>query len=459
MTGRGTLTPDRPFCGDTNHVLWDVWRDGFRGVAPSRRQRWRCVNPADRSQWHRFTLDVLRVEAAQWHCSDCQRPVPANAGPIIAAGYHYYATVVADALAALAGGATYQGASATARAELARARTSRRARLRLHRAPETEPSNNGQLACDWVEAFAPTVLDDPEPWAEVLLLDATTFWRRRPGRKVPAFTVLLAYGYDLNYGPHPAPDDEFTTPEPNYTNGRLLAATAVKSANREAWQAFLASRPGNPVVVVADGAAAIRRAVSARWARTSGFSPPEFVRCQWHLTENLRAAARKDISRLNSYQSGLGTPGTYQHPETHPLVTDAREALTKPTAWLDYRNTAYTLLAHHRAFTNYYPSAVLKWLHQNETLVLAQQARRRLRPGPASIGPLEAHIATLRPWLKRRAQGIRNPDRTNLLLALMVAGINHRVSRSAWADLIYDELAHNETKPVRTQRRLVGRHF
>jgi hypothetical protein len=64
-----------------------------------------------------------------------------------------------------------------------------------------------------------------------------------------------------------------------------------------------------------------------------------------------------------------------------------------------------------------------------------------------------------RPEWRRRAQAIRNPDRTNLLLALMVEGINNTAPRSVWTDRIYEDLARNDGHPALHQRRLRGRTF
>jgi hypothetical protein len=41
----------------------------------------------------------------------------------------------------------------------------------------------------------------------------------------------------------------------------------------------------------------------------------------------------------------------------------------------------------------------------------------------------------------------------------MAEGIRSKVSRSAWADLIYDELEGNDRRPTRSQRGFTGRTF
>jgi hypothetical protein len=47
------------------------------------------VSLDESSDWHRFTLPVLRAAANEHRCLDCQQLVPTHAGPVVAEGYHY----------------------------------------------------------------------------------------------------------------------------------------------------------------------------------------------------------------------------------------------------------------------------------------------------------------------------------------------------------------------------------
>jgi len=127
----------RPHCPDPGHEAHRVVRDGFRGKDPAKRQRFRCVNPADQGDWHRFALPVQRVVAPQHRCEGCAQLVPPHAGPVVPGGYHYLASVVAGALVDVATGDTFQQASARARAALA---------LTVG-APGGDFSNHGSLTC------------------------------------------------------------------------------------------------------------------------------------------------------------------------------------------------------------------------------------------------------------------------------------------------------------------------
>lgn len=439
-----------------------MWRDGYQGRPPSRRQRYRCVNPDDHDEWHRFTPPVSRVEAPGRHCSGCHQQVPLNAGPIVPGDYRYYAEIIAAALCSVANGMTYTDASVEARQRLARATQARSDRLGVPepdrvRQALTNPLRNGQLAADWVEVFTEAVLPEGQPWPPVLLLDSTDFWRwvgkHRSGQ---AFSVLFVYGYDLVYGPRPAPLDPWEVAPPNYTNGRLIAARIVKRENASAWTQFLSSRQGRPLVVVADGSRRVRKAVATAWPGRRYEPSPEFVRCQWHLAQNLAAAATKDIKRLNAYNVAQDPRAALIDTRTHALTTTCEDALKSHTAWRAYRKAADADLGLLPAFTARHPSATLKWLAANETLITTQIARRSQRFGPASTGPLEAKIITFRRRLAGRAQSIRNPDRTNLLLALMVAGANNAADQTLWADRIYQHLLANARRSGHIQRQVTG---
>ena len=147
-----------PRCLEPGHEYFRVWRDGFKGTAPARRQRFRCMDPDNRMNWHRFTLPVLRVAAHDDRCLGCQQHVPAHAGPVVAEGYHYLSKVVAGALALVARGSTYSAASAAARSELAH--------LGGQDTTGVEFSTHGQLAADWTEVFTDVVLLRERVWPD-----------------------------------------------------------------------------------------------------------------------------------------------------------------------------------------------------------------------------------------------------------------------------------------------------
>ena len=102
---------------------------------------------------------------------------------------------VAVSLTALGRGQTYIEASKSVRTSVAR----------LFEQAGREPPwsdtgfAHGQLAATWVETYAEGVLaaDEETAWPEVVVLDATEFWRWKGGFTIPTLYLFCAYGYDL----------------------------------------------------------------------------------------------------------------------------------------------------------------------------------------------------------------------------------------------------------------------
>ena len=432
----------RPHCPDPGHEQHRVVRDGFRGKAPARRQRFRCVNPTDRTDWHRLALPVQRVVAPLHRCEGCAQLVPPHAGPVVPGGYHYLASVVAGALVDVATGGTFQQASARARAALA---------LNLG-TPGGVVSSHGSLAADWTEVFAPVVAP-AAPWPAVLLVDSTQFWRRQGGGKVGAFTVLAAWGYDLAPVPEDAEPDPWDTGgspatpgKPVTTPGKLVRLRRSDGRQFQDWRAFFAEGTGAPQIVVADGASEIGAAARAVWPDVT------VIRCTWHWTKNLIAATTSDLVRLTGrHRDHAAVAG-------HALLAEAEHALRSPEDLAAFAAHARDLVVGQPVFTPDAESLLLKWLATNETEATAQLTAAVTRPGPASTGPLEQLLKQrLRPTLARRAQGLVNPERTQRLLDLLTAGYRNEAHASAWTAVLRDHLAANERRPELHQR-AITRH-
>jgi hypothetical protein len=274
-----------------------------------------------------------------------------------------------------------------------------------------ESSTHGTLVATWVEAYTDIVLG-PETveMPHVLLLDSMTFTRRFRFRKVPAFSVLCAYGY-----------------AEGSDKGRLLRMRAYRSNTELTWEDFLAGMPGMPAVVVTDGGPDVIAGVGARWPKEGVGNRPERVRCRWHLAKNLRAALVKDI-KPHLDKSGL---------------TDAREH----PLW-DRAERAFDNLAAYEFYGRWARNSLYSWDP-------AAPTRTPSTAGPETVGPLEAHIKWLRHRLAYRAQSLRNAPRTNQLLRLMVAGGNGEADECVWAERIRQHPIANDGQAPR-QRQLVG---
>lgn len=445
-------------------------RDGFVGKQPRRRQRWRCRSASDPSDFHRFLPPVPRLEALERHCLDCESHLDVAQGPNAARRYDFVAREVAAALVALASGATYQQAALTARTTVA----AQFARVGRPLPWKDTGMNHGQAAADWVEVFTNVVLagDEDDRWPDVVLLDSTNFWRRRGGRQVPAFHVLMAYGYDVaepvEDDPVPADDEDddtgFDNPwasapvAPAVTRGRLLRAEAVPRSTTSVWADFLRSWPGTPQVIVADRALEVRGAVDLAWPAGPWAVRPEFVNCRWHLAKNLREALVKDIAELDLGARSLAEKT--KSAQRHSLVQDVDAAFFSAEAYREFRarvtqEVAYAQLRLRTEDGKLTGSC--RWLRDNESAVTSQIQRRTLRPGPESTGPLEAELHNMRGLLTRRAQVLRNKPRTDLLLRLVVAGRRGQANERTWAEKVRQHLVALDGIPHQQRRLVEGR--
>ena len=108
-----------PSCPREGHERHRVVRDGWKGTAPRRRQRWRCIAPD--GKFHRVPVaKVARLEALTQACLDCENDLHASQGHRVASKYDFVAREVAAALVALAAGATNADASKTVRTSVGR---------------------------------------------------------------------------------------------------------------------------------------------------------------------------------------------------------------------------------------------------------------------------------------------------------------------------------------------------
>lgn len=157
-----------------------VCLDGTYGRAPTG-QRYRCIDPS--GSFHRFTPELPREQTPGGLCAHCDSTVAAHLGPVVSRAYRHRLHLVAEALVAVGRGVSYSRAAARARAAAGR---------------EPPLGSSGQLVAEWVDVWAPVVLNafaDTEP-PETLVLDGTDFWwtnsRTRVRRR--EFAVLVAYG-------------------------------------------------------------------------------------------------------------------------------------------------------------------------------------------------------------------------------------------------------------------------
>lgn len=421
-----------PVCPRPGHDRHRVVRDGYQGKGATRRQRWRCVNPYDRTEWHRISPKLNRVVGAEYWCADCSQHVSRATGQPIANSYEFVAAQIATALHEVGKGMTYRQATLAARREFRdRAGQPRRRAPRHAPLPPKQQGQHlrrgvqmGQLVADWVEVFTDAVVPAPTHWPTVVLLDSSKFSFKTTGQQ--AFEVMFAYGYEAG-------------PNGTLGEGKLLKAVAVKSVSSATWTSFINSMSGSPLTVVSDGAGDLIRAIHWNWGVHC------HLRCVWHWEQNLADAVCIDLAA-----AGYDVPRI----ERHPLYTNAGDAFRSEAAWNLYKQG----LRSEFAGTPGGP-AVARWLTTNERLVLNQIRSRGSRPGIESTAPLESHIKDFRNLLNDRAGVLRNRDRTNLLLRLMVGARQPDASVRLWTARLVTHLREHDSRPTAEQRRIAGHLF
>lgn len=175
--------PACPRPGHTAAQGYRVSRDGRYGRSPaSPRQRYRCTAPD--GTFHRFTPLLPRETTHGGSCPECEAHVGVHAGPAVVRTYRHRLHLVAEALAAVGRGVTYQDASQRARAAAGR--------------DLLTGDGTGGLVAEWVDVWAPallTALAETKPPDTLALASADVHWTNsRTGQRRRQFSVLVAYG-------------------------------------------------------------------------------------------------------------------------------------------------------------------------------------------------------------------------------------------------------------------------
>lgn len=278
-----------------------------------------------------------------------------------------------------------------------------------------------------MEVFADAIVEPMAKWPPVVLLDSTRFEPRAKTGNTPWFEVLFAYGYDLDTNHQ-------------LCNPRILKAEAVRSANQATWSAFL-DKPaqGRPLVAISDGMHGIKNAVQSRWG------VQVHVRCVWHMAKNLRGHIRSDL-----IAAGYAIPQA----ERHPLHVKAMSAFASPEEWdLYWQAVDLELAAHPNA------AQARRWRQANQLHVRAQMRDRSRRPPLESTAPLEDVIHEFRKALKDRAPLMKNKERTNRMLSLMVAARQPNASQRTWSVAVLARLNAQRGKSAQKQKQINGSSF
>jgi hypothetical protein len=372
-----------------------VTRAGWYGTAPRRRQRWLC-EPRDGGRPHRFTELLPRLEAAQAHCSECSTLLDAWEGQTAPRTYVWHARQIAATLLDLSRGATYRDAARRARQAAGRVPRTKAGMVDLDRAAD------GQLAANWVDVFADVITAPrlPDRWPRVLVVDSVEFRLSMGPRAGEQFHIFCAMGADSR---------------------RLLPVRIepFPDKSKASWDAFFASLPDTPKVIVSDMDGAIAKSISASFPR-DGAPAPEHRLSEFHV--------KRSLGRLLPDELIKGDPPP-------PLGQAFEKALTSFEAW-----DAFLSAVNDAEDAGYEFRALHRWLDKYGTR-LGAQAGTRNRHHPNSTGAVENQIrGTLERCLGNRASRLGNRARLCRLLDLICVEQRGDANEVAWAEDIRTHL-------------------
>jgi hypothetical protein len=338
--------------------------------------------PLDGSKRHVFTEPLPRQRTAGGDCVECERALGPDEGPPAVRGFTYTAREVADALIEVGRGSTYSAAARAARVRAGRSEPP------LHPAARPRASRDSAIVEDWVEVFAPAILEPrlPRVWPDVVVLDDLPFRVRSSDSKsgsIVAWRVLGARGGD----------------------GSIVRFEAFCDKRADNWCSFLKSLDGMPSLIVADNESGMMKGIELAFG-SSPFGSPVVWLCHYHLELALSKLLRR-------YKA-------------HPLLE-----LALSRAFKRYRDWRLFV----RLSRRYRVPELDRWLEQPDPTWWAGQGSRydrivwqfanREREYPTSAGAIEASFEWLRRHLDQRKFALRNRTRTNLLLGLMQAHLNN----------------------------------
>jgi hypothetical protein len=373
-----------------------VCLDGTYGRAPAR-QRYRCIDPA--GSFHRFTPELPREQTPGGLCVHCDSTVAAHLGPVVSRAYRHRLHLIAEALVAVGRGVSY-------------ARAAERARAAAGRQPL--PGSSGQMVAEWVDAWAPVLLDafaeTEQP--ETLVLDSTDFfWTNSQTRtRRREFAVLVAYGYTRR------------------GRGRLWGTYASPTAQASDYLELLRRLrlPGPPASVVADDDRAIATAVRQLWPSVSGIevAQPFLLSCEHHLRMGAQKALAVD--RADAPQGRW--------------MRRLDTAFRRPEGWDEFRH-ATSVLGQSAA-----------WVKAHDKQLTHQVSVRHFLPPHYSNAAAESSAADLRNMLEQRSFSLRNANRTNLMLGLVRLHLTNRDDANAYHAVLREAATRNDGHALTAQR-------
>ena len=330
----------------------------------------------------------------------CDTEVHAHAGAVVSRGYRHRLHLVAEALVSVGRGVSYT-------------RAAQRARAAAGRDPLTGESA-GQMVAEWVDAWAPVVLDalaeTEQP--ETLVLDSTDFWWTNSSTRVRRreFAILVAYGYT---GPG---------------KGRVWGIHASPTTRAADYEQLLRGLrlPAPPASIVTDDNLSVSAAVAKVWppAGRLGLPQPFVYACEHHLRLRALRALELDLGRRSK----------------EFWVARLDTAFRRSEGWAEFHEAALPL------------RATRAWAQNHNQALRRQTASRHLLPQHYSTSGAEATAQRLRNLYEQRSFSLRNAARTNLLLGLTRLHLNNRDDVNTYYRILREAAEAHLGQPHSSQR-------
>lgn len=437
----------RPSCPE--HPGSRVRLDGFelcRWSDAHRRPRYRCVTvPGTRG--HSFSVPVAVRQPTERHpdsgvaCPTCEHAYGRHEGVKTGRDFVFGHAEIARLFLRVGEGMSLRAASRELRESVFRVCHRHGLKARPTSIRPGEASRQANLAVNYLDAFAPSVIAalHPTAWPRVVVLDTTTLFTR---------------GYRRSRG-RPADGEPDEVRVGNLKAGTILIALdgTVRGARPclmrvaggkdvESWTAFFATLAGGPRVVVADLDAAIGRAVRETWPEAILVPSRHHLAAQMRdraladgVPERIRADAPIALERPLPW-----TDGRTKRWVDHPLHAALLTAQRSPAEWATFLGLVERHVPPDRL-------ALRSWIATNEPLIRRGWLIAERYPDvPRSTGALEGAIAEWLAPLRRRAGRWQNARRLDLALGLMTLRGRGQAREARYVTIVRTEFAARENR-------------
>ena len=171
------------------------------------------------------------------------------------------------------------------------------------------------------------------------------------------------------------------------------------------------------------------------------FPHAELYLCEWHLRHALERLMDKIHHSEPEHRAAIDA-----------LLPRVEAAFTGPSFWKPFVRDAYAAEI----------ARLSSWLQSTGRIVEDQFARRGLRAArgadtPLSTSPMDGLISPVRDALHPRRYGLKNRERTNRLLLLMLLHANRQDDEHSYAVAIRAWLEANHGRPRGARRAIADR--